>query len=317
MTKRKFLKAGLLGHSLLLMATASATNKEQNPVEANQKVLIGVTSLLHQLPRTDSVTLKSLVVDSSLQHLQDLYASEVAAAPKARLNSRAKTYVAQYLDKNSEELEKVKDRSHRYFSIIESIFKKNDLPIELKYLAVIESGLKTTAVSRVGAVGPWQFMAATARAVGLKVTHKYDERKNFYKSTGAAAKYLKDLYKEYEDWLLVIAAYNAGPGYVNAAIKKSGSRNFWHLQRFLPKETQHHVKRFIGAHYFFEGGGSEVTLTKAEAALYRKDLERFQENQRLHWEELIALMAPGKKEERLAPHVALALTEESVTLSTK
>jgi len=317
MTKRKFLKAGLLGHSLLLMATASAKNKEQNPVEANQKVLIGVSSMLHQLPRTDSVTLKSLIVDSSLAHLQDLYESEVAAAPKARLNSNAKAYVAKYLNNNGEELEKVKDRSHRYFRIIESVFKKYDLPVELKYLAVIESGLKTTAVSRVGAVGPWQFMATTARYMGLKVTSKYDERKNFYKSTDAAAKYLRDLYSEYEDWLLVIAAYNAGPGYVNAAIKKSGSRNFWHLQRFLPSETQHHVKRFIGAHYFFEGGGSEVTLTKNEASAYKKEIERFQEAQRAHWEELIALMAPGKKEINVEPHVALTRPEETVSLSTK
>ena len=317
MTKRKFLKAGLLGHSLLVMATASAKNTKQNPVEANQKVLIGVSSLLHQLPRTDSVTLKSLIVDSSLAQLQDLYESEVAAAPKARLNSRAKTYIAQYIHNNNEALEKIKDHNQRSFRVIESIFRKYDLPVELKYLAVIESGLKTTAVSRVGAVGPWQFMAATARSLGLKVTHKYDERKNFYKSTGAAAKYLRDLYAEYEDWLLVIAAYNAGPGYVNAAIKKSGSRNFWHLQRFLPTETQHHVRRFIGAHYFFEGVGSEVTLTKAEAQAYKKELERFQDNQRAHWEELIALMAPGKKEPKVETLVALTHTEETVSLSTK
>ena len=317
MTKRKFLKAGLLGHSLLLMATASGTNNKQNPVEANQKVLIGVTSLLHRLPRTDSVTLKSLIVDSSLLQLQDLYASEAAAAPRARLNSRAKTYVAQYIENNSEALEKVKDKGQRCFRIIESIFQKNDLPVELKYLAVIESGLKTTAVSRVGAVGAWRFMGPTARALGLKVTHKYDERKNFYKSTGAAARYLKDLYAAYGDWLLVIAAYNAGPGYVNAAIKKSGSRNFWRLQGFLPKETQHHVKRFIGAHYFFEGIGSEVTLTKAEAEQYRKELEHFQQTQKIHWEELLAIMSTNNKPVKALPREALVIPEEAVTLSTK
>jgi membrane-bound lytic murein transglycosylase D len=297
MTKRKLLKAGLFGHSLLLMATAHGTNNKQNPVEANQKVLIGVTSLLHQLPRTDSVTLKSLLVDSSLAHLQELYESEVAATPKARLNTNGKTYVAQYLKKNTEELQKVKERSERYFRIIESIFAKNDLPVELKYLAVIESGLKTSAVSRVGAVGPWQFMSRTAKALGLKVSSKYDERKNFYKSTGAAARYLKDLYAEYGDWLLVIAAYNSGPGYVNAAIKKSGSRNFWRLQNYLPAETRHHVKRFIGAHYFFEGEGSEVTLTKAEAVAFKQEIERFQAAQKSHWEELMAVMAMNKKEE--------------------
>ena len=91
MTKRKLLKAGLFGHSLLLMATAHGSNNKQNPVEANQKVLIGVTSLLHQLPRTDSVTLKSLLIDSSLAHLQELYESEVSAAPNTRLNSNGST----------------------------------------------------------------------------------------------------------------------------------------------------------------------------------------------------------------------------------
>lgn len=299
------------------MATAYGTNNKQHPVEANQKVLIGVTSLLHQLPRTDTGTLTSLLVDSSFVHLQELYESEVAAAPKARLNASIKTYVAQYQKSNEEMLEKVKKGGDRYFRIIESIFRKNDLPVELKYLAVIESRLKTTAVSRAGAVGPWQFMSGTARALGLKVTSRYDERKNFYKSTAAAARYLKDLYAEYGDWLLVIAAYNAGPGNVNAAIKKSGSRNFYRLQNFLPAETRHHVKRFIGTHYYFEGQGSEVTLTKAETAEYKKSVDRFMAEQKGHWEELLAVMSLQKEEE--APRVVLAQVplDEEVSLPSK
>jgi membrane-bound lytic murein transglycosylase D len=100
----------------------------------------------------------------------------------------------------------------------------------LKYLAVIESELKPTATSWVGAVGPWQLMPATARLLGLKVSHKVDERTNYQKSTHAAAIYLKDLYTEFGDWLLVIAAYNGGAGNVYSAIRKSGSRNFWKLR---------------------------------------------------------------------------------------
>lgn len=302
---------------MLVMATAYGTNNKQHPVEANQKVLIGVTSLLHQLPRTDSGTLSSLMDDSSLVHLQELYESEVAAAPKARLNSSIKTYVAQYQKSNEESLEKVKKGSDRYFRIIESIFRKHDLPVELKYLAVIESKLKTNAVSRAGAVGPWQFMATTARELGLKVTSRYDERKNFYKSTGAAAKYLKDLYAAYGDWLLVLAAYNAGPGKVDYAIKRSGSRNFYRLQNFLPAETRHHVKRFIGTHYYFEGGGSEVTLTKAEAAEYRKKLDQFNAEQKGHWEELLAIISLGREEQ--VPRVVLAdiPSTEEVSLPSK
>ena len=299
------------------MATAYGSGHKQNPVEANQKVLMGVTSLLHQIPRTDSGALTSLMMDSSLVHLQELYESEVAAAPKARLNSSIRTYVAQYQKSNEESLEKVKKGGDRYFRIIESIFRKHELPVELKYLAVIESRLKTTAVSHAGAVGTWQLMSTTARALGLKVTSRYDERKNFYKSTTAAAKYLRDLYKAYGDWLLVLAAYNAGPGKVDYAIKKSGSRNFYRLQYFLPAETRHHVKRFIGTHYYFEGQGSEVTLTKAEAAEYRKTVDRFMAEQRGHWEELLAVMDMQKEEE--APQVVLAPPRpaEEVSLPSK
>jgi membrane-bound lytic murein transglycosylase D len=317
MTKRKLLKAGLFGHSLLVMATAYGTNNKQHPVEANQKVLIGVTSLLHQLPRTDSGTRSPLLLDSSLVHLKELYESEVAAAPKARLNSNVKTYVAQYMKSNEEALEKVKKGGDRYFRIIESIFRKHDLPAELKYLAVIESQLKTSAVSHAGAVGPWQLMSTTARELGLKVTSRYDERKNIYKSTGAAAKYLRDLYAAYGDWLLVIAAYNAGPGKVDYAIKRSGSRNFYRLQNFLPAETRHHVKRFIGAHYYFEGTGSEVTLTKAEAAEYRKVMNRFLTEQKGYWQELMAIISLDKEEKEPKIVMADLPLKEEIGLPTK
>ena len=110
-------------------------------------------------------------------------------------------------------------------------------------------------------------MPGTARTMGLTVNSKVDERKNYYKSTIAAARYLKDLYAEFGDWLLVIAAYNGGPGNVYSAIRKSGgSRNFWTLQGHLPKESRNHVKKFIGTHYVFEGQGGITTLTKAETA---------------------------------------------------
>jgi membrane-bound lytic murein transglycosylase D len=139
------------------------------------------------------------------------------------------------------------------------------LPKELKYLAVIESNLKSSAVSKVGAVGPWQLMPQTARDLGLKVTRSNDERKNYTKSTHAAALYLRDLYSELGDWLLVIAAYNGGTNNVYHAIRRSGSRNFWDLQYFLPLESRLHVKKFIGTQYTFEGQGSVTTLTKEEA----------------------------------------------------
>src|SRR5688572_18619623 len=107
-----------------------------------------------------------------------------------RLNPRAFTFVQDYMEKNSEDLLKMKGWATPYFNMIDGVFRKYGLPTELKYLAVIESELKSTAVSRVGAVGPWQFMPETARLVGLKVTKTKDERKDFTKSTHAAAKYL-------------------------------------------------------------------------------------------------------------------------------
>jgi Transglycosylase SLT domain len=160
-------------------------------------------------------------------------------------------YVDAYIKENDEELAEVRQRSFQPFTIIDSVMDHYELPEDLKYLAVIESELRPGAVSRVGAKGPWQLMAETARELGLKVGRRSDERTNYYKSTWAAALYLRDLHREFKDWLLVLAAYNAGPGPVYRAIRLSGSRNFWALERYLPKETRGHVRRFIATAYYF------------------------------------------------------------------
>lgn len=198
-----------------------------------------------------------------------------ADAPKILLNKHASRFVKSFLVKEDEALQKTKARSASYFKMINGIFAKYKLPPELRYLAVIESDLKTTAVSKAGAKGLWQLMPQTATDLGLKIGHKYDERTHAYKSTVAAAKYLKDLYAQFEDWLLVVAAYNSGPVPIYNAIKKSGSKNFWVIQYYLPEESRCHVKRFIGTHYYFEGTGSMVTITKAETTKYLKELESF------------------------------------------
>jgi membrane-bound lytic murein transglycosylase D len=183
-----------------------------------------------------------------------------------RLNPRALSFVQDYIGKNTENLNKIKDWGLPYFNMMDEILANYGLPTELKYIAVIESKLKTGAVSWAGAVGPWQFMPETARGYGLQVTRTRDDRRDYRKSTHAAAKYLKYLFHEFGDWLLVIAAYNGGPGNVYSAIKKSKSRNFWDLQYHLPAESRNHVKKFIGTHYIFEGQGGVTTLTKAEAS---------------------------------------------------
>jgi membrane-bound lytic murein transglycosylase D len=192
-------------------------------------------------------------------------ATSVGGSNGSRLNPKALNFIQDYVKENWEELQQVRMNGGPYFNVIEGILTQYDLPAGLKYLAVIESNLKSSAVSRVGAAGPWQLMPQTARDLGLKVNKNVDERRNYVKSTRAAALYLKDLYNQLGDWLLVIAAYNAGTANVYHAIHRSGSRNFWDLQYYLPVESRNHVKRFIGTQYVFEGQGSVTTLTRDEA----------------------------------------------------
>ena len=181
-----------------------------------------------------------------------------------RLNPKAVAFIQDYMEDEGDNLAALKISGKRYFTIIESALEKRNLPTELKYLAVIESELKSSATSVKGAGGPWQLMPETARDLGLRVNGRVDERRDYFKSTYAAARYLAYLYDLYEDWLLVIAAYNGGPGKVNSAIKRSGSRNFWQLQNYLPAESRNHVKKFIATHYIMEGEGGLTTLTKDE-----------------------------------------------------
>ena len=212
--------------------------------------------------------------------------NSAANAKIIRLNPRAKSFVRDYTTKNKKDLMEIREAGMPYLRMIDEIFEQHELPVELKYLAIIESRLQRSAVSYAGAVGPWQFMAPTAQMYGLKVSKYKDERRDYVKSTHAAAKYLKYLYNEFGDWLLAIAAYNGGPGYVYNAIKKSKSRNFWDLQYYLPEESRNHVKKFISLHYIFEGNGSICTLTKAEATEQIGSLAGYLLNRNLTAEEL-------------------------------
>lgn len=137
-----------------------------------------------------------------------------------------------------------------YVPIFEEALESYQLPLELKYLPVIESALNPSATSRVGAAGLWQFMLTTGKKYGLEVNSLIDERRDPIKSSYAAARYLKDLYQIYEDWTLVIAAYNCGPGNINKAINRSGgNKDYWQIYPYLPKETRGYVPAFIAANY--------------------------------------------------------------------
>lgn len=184
--------------------------------------------------------------------------------PTVLMNPAAVDFVENFRNNYSNYYLNIRAKKYAHLLTIENILEGYGLPAELKYLAVIESKLNMNAVSKAGAVGPWQFMPATAKYLGLKIAKNIDERKDIKKSTHAAAKYLRDLYNEYGDWLLVLAAYNGGPGSVNKAIRLSGSKDFWALQQFLPRETRNHVKKYIATHYIYEDKGSLVTLTREE-----------------------------------------------------
>lgn len=168
------------------------------------------------------------------------------------MNDYMMDFVRTYLESHRKTLSVVDTRSKTKFSMIDNVMKKNNLPSQLRYLAVIESALNNNAVSPVGAVGPWQFMEETGRMMGLTVNGKRDDRTDWFKSTVAAAKYLNYLYSDLQDWLLVIASYNCGPTPVKRAIEKTGSNNFWVIKPYLPRETQGHVMAFVATASIFE-----------------------------------------------------------------
>ena len=159
--------------------------------------------------------------------------------------------VIRFFAKNRRNFAKVVlGRSTIYFDMYEAYLNKYDLPKELKYLSVIESGLRPQVKSRAGALGLWQFMYGTGKMFGLKENSYLDERMDPEKSTDAACRYLKKLHGTYNDWNLALAAYNAGPGNVNKAIRRSGGKlTYWEIRPFLPKETQGYVPNFIAATY--------------------------------------------------------------------
>lgn len=165
-------------------------------------------------------------------------------------NQVVKSYIEMYSIRRREQVSYMLALGDYYFPMFEEALDRHGLPLELKYLPVIESALNPIAVSRAGATGLWQFMLRTGRSYGLEVNSLVDERRDPYKSTEAAVKYLKDLYTIYGDWNLVIAAYNCGPGNVNKAIARSGGkRDYWEIYYRLPKETRGYVPAFIAANY--------------------------------------------------------------------
>jgi membrane-bound lytic murein transglycosylase D len=248
---------GILGFSLVQVT--KATGIQQN---FNIRTIITDTSI-----NKDSLGLNTIQPNDPKQGFTNLFTTAVTGdgVNGAKLNPMAISFVEGYITRNRKGFLAMKEWARPYLEMMDAVLAQHGLPKELKYLAVIESGLKYNALSWSGAVGPWAFMPAAAKEYGLKMSKHNDERLDYYKSTHAAARLLTDLYARYGDWLLVIAAYNGGPGNVDKAIRKSGgSKDFWSLQYYLPNESMNHVKKFIATHYIMEGEGGITTVTKEE-----------------------------------------------------
>lgn len=188
------------------------------------------------------------VVFSDSVYMQRLY--NLPTIMELSYNSVVRSYIEMYTNRRRDLVSYMLSLGDYYYPMFEEALDRYNLPLELKYLPVIESALNPVAVSRMGATGLWQFMLQTGKQYQLEVNSLVDERRDPYKATEAAAKYLHDLYQIYGDWNLVIAAYNCGPGNVNKAIARSGGRkDYWEIYYNLPRETRGYVPAFIAASY--------------------------------------------------------------------
>ncbi len=243
----------------------------------------------------------SLLLKKQLEELDHLTPFQLSHNPTLE------RFIRVYLNDRRESISKLMDRASYYFPIFEEYLDKYDLPLEIKYLAVIESALKPNANSPSGAKGLWQFMLATGKQYDLQVNSYVDDRFDPIKSTEAACKYLSDLHKMFGDWDLALAAYNSGPGNVRKAIKRSGGkRNYWEIRQFLPQETRGYLPAFYATYYIFEYAdthhlkptSSKLTYFEVDTIHVKKQLSftRIQKNIPIKNELLKALNPQYKRE---------------------
>lgn len=186
------------------------------------------------------------------ERLIDDNLSNLAFTAPTHCNPRIKKLIIREIVNGKRETEAALGRASLYFPIFEHYLRKYDLPEELKYIPYVETKLKVRAMSEVGAGGLWQFMQYTAQRYQLRLNQTVDDRYDPLRSTEAAARFLQDLYVEFDDWLLALAAYNCGSGRVQRAIRLSKSRDFWKLEQYLPYQTRNYIPAFIAAVYIGE-----------------------------------------------------------------
>lgn len=230
-----------------------------------------------------------------------LYKARLAALPhiiEMPYNGYVRSMIEVYTERKRDLLAYMLGMGQHYFPIFEQALDVRDMPLELKYLPAIESALNAKAVSPMGAAGLWQFMIGTGRLYGLEINGLIDERMDPVKSTDAATRFLKDLYKVYGDWNLAIAAYNCGPGNVNKAIRRSGGkRDFWAIYRYLPRETRGYVPIFIAANYAMNYA-AEHHVCPAEVDVPQV-VDTVMVTHRIHFDQLAAVLGVDKEQVRM------------------
>ncbi len=217
-------------------------------------------------------------------------------------NKIVRRFIEMYLYQRPGQVSNMLALSDYYFPIFEEALERHQLPLELKYLPVIESGLNPNAVSKMGAAGLWQFIYSTGKMYGLQINSLTDERRDPVKSTEAACKFLKSLYDMFGDWNLAIAAYNCGPGNVRKAIARSGnSKDFWKIYYHLPRETRSYVPIFIAANY--------VMVYHEEHGICPSDIEfpmvcdTFMIHENMHFKQISKLCeVPVETLKKINPH---------------
>ena len=263
----------ILGMMLLLAATSSWAQvivEEVDDAEdeitvtddkGREEVIEFPEAMTYDLDSLLNVYMAKTYLDSNDCNMQDVnpeysreeYIERLSRMPSVMemaYNDVVQKFIDRYSGRLRHSISYMLGASNFYTPIFEEALEAYQLPLELKYLPVIESALNPNAVSRVGATGLWQFMLATGRQYGLQVNSLYDERRDPVKASYAAAHYLSDLYKIFGDWNLVIAAYNCGPGNINKAIHRAnGEKDYWQIYPYLPKETRGYVPAFIAANY--------------------------------------------------------------------
>lgn len=238
---------------LLSLCSLIVTNGFSNPVKSNggQNPVVFSIDAIEKLP----IFAPTNQTDTAIQKPDLYYECQLAEIGRnSPIDFDYNPYVKRYIDiftiERREQLAKMVGLANYYFPLFDEVFSKYQLPLELKYLAVVESALNPLAVSPTGAVGLWQFKINTSKMFNLQVNNFVDERMDPLKSTEAAAQYLQYLYRTFNDWSLALAAYNVGPGPVRNAIElASGERNFWKLYPLLPESAQNYVPAFIAAAY--------------------------------------------------------------------